>query len=242
MRTRLLLLAAAVGLVASATSAAVDAPTARWAALPVCPLVSGLSREDGEFILARISEIARQAGVPLAGEDCRPNLYVLVTSDPQDLLRGMEKRNRAFTFGADALPGAVDTFISTPGAVRVWYNTYTQTAWGTPLNRAHPYAINDYAAVTIPSGAFSNLVPRVAATFSRVFVVIDGRQLQGVSRGQLADYIGMVSLTRLGWPGAARPVRGQTILTLFDRGPEAAPAGMTDSDQDYLKSIYAAAR
>src|SRR6185437_12333226 len=37
---------------------------ARWRS-PVCPTVLGLSRDDGEFILARLSQIAREAGVPL---------------------------------------------------------------------------------------------------------------------------------------------------------------------------------
>src|SRR5580700_10489154 len=38
---------------------------ARWQR-SVCPLVSGLPRQDGEFILERLSEIAHVAGVPLA--------------------------------------------------------------------------------------------------------------------------------------------------------------------------------
>lgn len=239
MRTRLLVLAAAVGLVASTTSEAVGVTVApRWAAAPVCPLVSGLSRQDGEFILERLSDVAHTAGVPLAGEDCRPNLYILVTREPQDLLRGMEKRNRAFTFGADASPGAVAAFIGTPHAVRVWYNTYTDSAWGTPLTHSHPATINDFPVLKIPAGAYSDLVPRVAARFSRVFVVVDGRQLQGVKRGQLADYVTMVSLAELG-PDTRHAAGSDTILKLFDRGPEAAPSGMTESDQTYLKALYA---
>jgi hypothetical protein len=39
---------------------------------PVCPLVSGLSREQNELIVARISDIARAGGVPLAGKECPP--------------------------------------------------------------------------------------------------------------------------------------------------------------------------
>ena len=79
-----------------------NAGLARWGVPPVCPLVSGLARQDGEYILERLSEVARVAGVPLAGEHCRPNLYILVTAQPEDLLRGMERRNRPFTFGYDA--------------------------------------------------------------------------------------------------------------------------------------------
>jgi hypothetical protein len=75
----------------------------RWGA-PVCPLVSGLSQEQGEFIVGRVSEIARTGGVPLAGEECLPNLYILVTTQPQELLKAMAKRNFQFTFGISTEP------------------------------------------------------------------------------------------------------------------------------------------
>ena len=52
-----------------------DEGIARWHR-PVCPLVSGLPRDDGEFILGRVSEIARDAGVKLGDEQCKPNFYI----------------------------------------------------------------------------------------------------------------------------------------------------------------------
>jgi hypothetical protein len=89
---------------------------ARWL-VPVCPLISGLSDQDGEFVLGRVSEIARKAGAPIAGEKCRPNLYILISANPAELLRGMERRNRVFTF-ADAPSSLVDEFIASPRPVR----------------------------------------------------------------------------------------------------------------------------
>jgi len=91
---------------------------ARWSEISVCPLVSGLTKNDAEFILGRVSEIARNAGVPLGKERCRANLYVLITTDPKAVLRGMQNRNAEFTFG-EAIPRVVDEFIDTPRAVRV---------------------------------------------------------------------------------------------------------------------------
>jgi hypothetical protein len=41
----------------------------------VCPLVAGLPQAQGEFMLARLSEAARRAKVPLAPEKCQPNFY-----------------------------------------------------------------------------------------------------------------------------------------------------------------------
>jgi hypothetical protein len=102
-----------------------------------------------------------------------------------------------------------------------------------------------------PSGGFSPSEPpvlqqtpmeathisrNVIYTFSRVFVIADQKRLQGVTRGQFADYVAMVSLSRLK-PG---PSLGDapTILKLFDGAPQAAPAGMTDWDRAFLKSLY----
>ncbi len=233
---------------------------ARWQAPPVCPLVSGLPQKDGEFILERLSEIARDAGVPLADEHCRPNLYVLVTDQPEALLRGMEQRNREFTFGTDdssyppsPMPATlVDEFIRTPRAVRVWYSAAEKDAWGKPLgycqsqlilpqcDEVHPTAACDPTRFircgTAVAGG-SHLVFSTIWTFSRVFVIVDQGRLRGVTAGQLADYVAMSGLAKLK-PGA-RLGDAPTILTLFDGASTAAPSGMTDWDRTFLKSLYA---
>ncbi len=234
---------------------------ARWQAPPVCPLVSGLPGQDGEFILERLSQIGRAAGVPLAGERCRPNLYILVTTRPEELLRGMEKRNRPFTFGYDAAyrtetpASVVDEFIKTPRAVKVWYNSTEDDAWGKTLGYcpalqillattlcnqscAPPpsYATRAYLCGSGASGG-THLAFNTVWTFSRVFVIVDGTQLRGVRIGQLADYVAMVGFAKL--KSDARLGDAPTILRLFDGAPQAAPTGMTDWDQSFLKSLYA---
>ena len=142
----------------------------------MCPLVSGLPPQEGESILERLSEIARAAKVPLASEHCRANLYVLVTTQPEALLRAMETRNRLFTFGDDALPGVVDQFIATPRPVRVWYDSDMMTPEGRHLSRHPPPQIE----------VISRLQFGIIWAMSRVFIVVDEHRLRGVSRQQLA--------------------------------------------------------
>lgn len=234
---------------------------ARWQAPPVCPLVSGLSRRDGEFILERVSQIGRGAGVPLAGDQCHPNLYILVTPQPADLLRGMEKRNRGFTFGYDTSSyppmqtpaGVVDEFIKTPRAVRVWYDSAEKNAWGKPLaycpmtelcnpaskDCAPPppsYYARYYQCGSGVAGG-THLAFNTIWTFSRVFIIVDRTRLRGVKLGQLADYVAMVAFAKVK-PGAHLG-DAPTILKLFDGAPQAAPVGMTEWDQTFLKSLYA---
>jgi hypothetical protein len=212
---------------------------ALWDTPPVCPLVSGLPGPEGEFILERFTEIGRKAGAPLAGERCMPNLYILVTIQPEELLHAMEKRNRAFTFGHQNAGGAltpasiVDEFIATPRAVRVWYNQKTQTPEGLPpANCGGPGSFVPCNLHAPPSLLRLDLV----RTFSTVFVVVDQRRLQGISRGQLADYVAMVGLAKL--KPEAHLGDTQTILRLFDGAPAAAAAGLTGWDQAFLASLY----
>jgi hypothetical protein len=223
---------------------------ARWQVPSVCPLVSGLPRRDGEFILERLSEIAHAAGVPLADEHCSPNLYILVTSQPEDLLRGMEKQNRRFTFGFDAshyppvetAASVVDEFIKTPRAVRVWYNSAEKDASGTQLAYCRE---SDLLPDADPSlyvrcghgiSGGSHLASGTVWTFSSVFVIVDQGRFQGVTVRQLADYTAMVGFAKL--RPDARLGDAPTILALFNGAPGAAPAGMTDWDQTFLKSLY----
>jgi hypothetical protein len=172
------------------------------------------------------------------------DLYILVTTQPEGLLRGMEKRNRGFTFGYDLsysppVPtpdSVVDNFIETPRAVRVWYNSVEIDAWGEPLGfialRGMPVrAVHAYGP------EYSRLESLVVWELGRVFVIADQRRMQGVTIGQLADYVAMAGLAKL--KPDAQLGDTPTVLRLFDGTPRAGPAGMTDWDRAFLKSLYA---
>ena len=216
---------------------------ARWD-VPVCPFVSGLPRQQGKFVLARISEIARAAAVPLAGNDCHPNLFVFVTPQPNELLQAMENRYFAVSFGG-ASPSQVDAFINMAQPVRVWHGSFKQNAQGGPLVEGLPGSAQALGGgMSVPPmytfhGAASRLVSNIAWTFSAVYVVTDERRLQGVSQGQFADYVAMVGLAEI--KPAAHLGDTQTILRLFAGTPQAAPAGMSEWDQAFLKSLYGTA-
>jgi hypothetical protein len=66
----------------------------------MCPLVAGLAQAQGEFMLARISDIARRAAVPLGDEHCRPNFYIVATADRAELLKAWKQRDRKLYGGA----------------------------------------------------------------------------------------------------------------------------------------------
>ena len=209
----------------------------RWK-VPVCPQVIGLPQQEGEFILGRISEIARTAGIALAGEQCRPNLYLVVTLDPRQLLKNTTEANQLLMFGSEN-PNVIDEFIATPRAVRVYYKTSMYTSLGLPLGDTHPVPPPDsfHPRTFQQNNTSAHLTTDVIYGLANVVALADQTRLKGVSRGQFADYLAMVSLADVK-PGANLG-DVPTILKLFDGAPENAPAGMSDWDQAYLKSLYA---
>jgi hypothetical protein len=203
----------------------------RWKA-PICPFVSGLTKEEGEFVIRRISEVARQAGAPLAGENCHPrNLYILVHPHPKELLQAMEKRNRTFTVGNDDTPPEVfENFLATPRAVRVWYTTEERNLNGVAFVR-HP---GDPPPIMRTTGSTQD--NGVVWQFAHVFVVVDQTRLDGISREQLADYVAMVALADL--KPDANLGDAPSILRLFEGTPSEAPGSMSEWDLAFLKSLY----
>jgi hypothetical protein len=225
--------------VSAITVAPFQESLARWRTA-VCPLVAGLPRDHGEFILRRISQIAGEAGVPLATEQCRGNFYVVVTADPDALLKAWTKRDVTMLGDAHGARG----FLKSTSPVRVWYNANLQTAEGLPL-------IGD-ATSMVPTGRSTNYplenVPnnthamgfRLAHDEVRdlisVIVLIDSGRAKGVSFGQLADYVALIGLAELRLD--ANLGGAPTILRLFGQSAQAPPPGLSSWDQSFLNALY----
>ena len=227
---------------------------ARWQD-PVCPLVTGLPMHHGEYILGRISEIAQAAGAPIGREKCRPNLFIIVSKQPEKDLRYLQQRHNQEVFG-DAAPITVEQFIKTPRPVRTWYDTMERTPEGLPLvtmsfpgvsqqkvewsmgalvvTPVRP-AMSD-GSPTNPWSQASHLVLNMVFAIRRVFVVVDPTKFKGVSLGQLADYVAMAGLAQIKLD--THVADDPTILALFDKGPQTASPGLTEWDQAFLKSVY----
>jgi len=228
---------------------------ARWID-PVCPLVTGLSKENGEYILGRVSQIAQAAGAPLGGEKCHPNLFIIVTKQPEADLRDLDKRHHEDVFG-NAEPTVVENFIAGQRPVKTWYDTVQKTPEGLPLVvQSFPGISQQYGVIKPPAGLeifpvrpansdsavtnswsqASHLVLNAVWVMQRVFVIVDPTQFKGVTRGQLADYVALSGLaqikldTHLG--------NDPSILTLFDAAPQSASAGLTPWDQAFLRAVY----
>jgi hypothetical protein len=179
--------------------------TLPWRKDKICLQVTGLPEKDGEIMRNRLLEVASTSGARIDKEHCSPNLYVVVTAQPQEALHGLKGQNSNLMYGARGLPYLVDQLIAAPRPVRVWYNV-------------------------------------MGLNIRAVLVVVDQTQLKGVSLSQLSDYVAFVSLAEIKPVAETRPAAElsdtPTILKLFDSSPETAPAGLSEMDHAFLKSLY----
>lgn len=198
---------------------------ARWEKPNViCPQIAGLPRDDGEFILARLSRIVQSAGAPLGSKRCKANFYVIVTEKPNELLKGLEKKHpEMYTNGYYTL---IRQFECATSPIRVWYNAelYDDSGWRLPTGNA--------------SGTASNIAFSSMRDLTSVIVIVDTQRVResGVTFGQIAAYIAMVGLAEL----RSDPKIGAapTILSLFSTPGKERPPGLTSWDQAYLKALY----
>jgi hypothetical protein len=205
-----------------------DESLARWQVqIPMCPLVAGMPNQDGEFILTRISRIAATAGAPIAPANCKANLYVIVTSDPDGVLKAWSKRDVRM-FGDEADQGGTkirEFHAATP--IHVWYNTDYFELDGTPLGNVEGRANNSARATRLETNVYRAL--------SSIIVIVDARKMKDVAFGQLAAYIAMVGLAQI--RPAANVSEAPTILNLFANNGKAPPS-LSAWDESFLKAIY----
>jgi hypothetical protein len=193
-----------------------------------------LSKDQGEFILARLSQIGRTAGVPLAPEKCRPNLYVIMTSDPGAMLRKWRVHDPMLFRVQQSGAGALKRFLDKPRPIRVWYNPIFEGARGNFIEY-ETMGGHDVPVSHAYNGG-SRLEYQQVVTISSAVVVTDRTRLGKVNFGVLSDYIALVGLAQIDLDKDLGDA--PTILRLF-RDPNAgSPPGMTKWDQSLLHSLY----
>jgi hypothetical protein len=225
-----------------------DESLERWTYAPICPLVAGLNKEQGEFILARLSKIAKTAGAPLAPEKCKPNLFVIVSSDPEPTLKKLADRHNGGAFNY-ATGAQLKQFVETSRPIRVWYNAGTTSIDGVSMVSGFLDTGSIHAKKfagpngpepmvnTLPSQYGSRLnASLVTKDILSVIVVVDATKVRELNCGQLSDYVGMVGLAQIDLDKDLGDA--PTILSLLKRSAESRPMEMSGWDRALLHALY----
>jgi hypothetical protein len=201
---------------------------ARWQ-LPICPLVAGLPFEKVKFVFQRVSQVASEAGIPLGPLDCKPNLLIVLTREPEALLEQWWSEKPRL-FNTDRGVAGIKRKIRTDAPVRVFHN-----ACSVPPGQAKTFGEHVFAHCGIGVTG-SRLTWSIIRAIYSVIVVVDKRQTEGMEMEPLTDYIAMTSLAHI----RREPELGAapTILRLFDETDAPRPQALSAWDQVFLKSLY----
>jgi hypothetical protein len=225
-----------------------DESLERWTYAAVCPLAAGFSKEQGEFILARLSQIVRTAGAPLAPEKCHPNFFVIVSSDPEAKIKRLADRHNGEAFNYDT-GTQLKRFAETSRPIRVWYNVGATSIDGASMVsgfldtgsiHAKKFAGSngpEPVVNSLPSQYGSRLnASLVTRDILSVIVVIDATKVRDLNFGQLSDYIGMIGLAQINLDKDLGDA--PTILSVFRDSGESRPKEMTVWDKALLHALY----
>jgi hypothetical protein len=223
--------------VSGITVAPRDQSLANWeTSVPLCPLVEGLPRDDGEYMLARISKMAKAAGAPLAAEHCRPNFYVIVTSEVNALFKAWGRRDP--TMFGDAGGTLIHKFLSSSTPVRAWYNANIYNSDGTPLGNGDNQGSFDISQARVNLRAEATRIRfNEVRDLASVIVIIDAPRARGITFGQLAAYVAMIGLAEIRIDARAADAPS-SILQLFATSGKVPPPGLSAWDEAFLKALY----
>jgi hypothetical protein len=233
---------------------------------PVCPVVTGLEA-GGDFITQEILEVARDVGAPTGavGKKCAVTVEIVFTPEPQALLNRMAKEYRPLLGFFPVSQHTQMTTFSRP--IQAWYETGTRsmeiqfaqipdpravppplsieampsTGGETPLLPGAQIDSDETAGGFQPSGVAGSRLTgrRVRSEFIHVLIIVDSGQVVRYPLVSVADYLAMLSLSRMAQLDQCAPL--PSITDLLASGC-AAPAAnsLTAADRAYLKALYSA--
>jgi hypothetical protein len=212
-----------------------DESVARWR-VPLCFLVFGRPRAQGEFVIGQLSEVATAAGARVAAQGCHPNVYVIFTPQAEPVVNALYDRDVRMFGGAS--PADIKGFLdsSKPAPIRAWYNIEEVGPGGIPFNAG---------GSCYPAAAKRNINCQFSASrlrldavlqLSSTIIFVDVDRVKGFELGPVANYIAMAVLSDLNLNADIGDA--PTILRLFTAAPADRPSGLSSWDRAFLRAVY----
>lgn len=211
---------------------------ARWRDR-VCVGVHNLEVTASQYLVDRISRLARDVGLDFGEPGCQPDVIIIFTVDADDVATALvEEQHFLFRPGGPACCmqlglDALDEFKVSDQPVRWWHVSMPvdarmgQRAIVMPQDGNGSYPVISVAG---PSRIHSGVVDKLW----RVVIVVDANQLTGTTWQEIGDYLAVVSLAQIN--PQTDPSEYDSILNLFSN--PGAYSGLTDWDRTYIRALY----
>lgn len=147
---------------------------ARWETA-ICPTAVGQKPAFTAFVTARVKAIAAAAGAPVSDlKSCKPNIEIVFTSAPQELLDNIRKDDPDY-LGYAETSALRDKLATVTRPIQAWYTTETIDLDGMPRidsarRKSGGIAMSNFTAFAMPFSQGVNREPFYLpdATYARV--------------------------------------------------------------------------
>jgi hypothetical protein len=201
----------------------------RWVT-EICPRTEGLAPAFNGFVSARVEAIAASVGAPHQwAAQCRPNVAVYFTADPQAMLDEVAKH--APQLLGFHYPHQAKRLATVDRPIQAWYVTAIRGSTGQDI-------IDDIWGTLPPGRLGSRLTVGRSSLIVFALIVADARKLTNYSVGSISDYIALLTLSR----PASLDGCGQlpSVIDLLSPvcGSESTATALTAGDTAYLRALY----
>jgi hypothetical protein len=226
---------------------------ARWVTA-ICPVAKGQKPAFTRFITQRVQAIAAAAGAPVNTDpSCTPNIEIIFTTTPQDLLDHIRKDEPDY-LGYATTGEQREKLATVTRPVQAWYTTETIDLNGSrKMDTGRRFDVGmtmpNFSAVggasrdpiDLPDATYAHVTGNhisdgARSGFNHVIIAIDSTKLAGQQLIPLADYIAMLALTQLNSLDTCQQL--PSVVNLMATGCDQKLDGMTATDLAYLQGLY----
>lgn len=227
---------------------------ARWEN-GVCPLTVGQQPAVTKFVTQRVKDVAAMVGAPVnAAQSCTPNIEIVFTKIPQELLDNIRAHQTEYLGYAESR-AQIEKLATVTRPVQAWYTTQTKDLRGmsridsarrrgegvampcfTCLGRSGPIEYLPDATYAVVTG--NHISEGVRSAFYHVIIVADINKLTAYQAGPMADYIAMLALAQLNSLDMCH--QPPSIVNMLAPGCEGKATALTEYDLAYLRGLYKA--
>jgi len=221
---------------------AINGKIARWER-NICPLTVGQPPAIADYVTQRMKHIAATVGAPVNPKpSCSPNVEIVFTTVPQDLLDNILEHDADYLGYAESSARRKELATVTR-PIQAWYLTETKDLNGlTKIDTAQRAAGGvslggsdlPFAIATRSSGNLTG--DGMQSAFNNIIIVVDFNKVKGHKIGALADYIAMLALTQLNSLDTCQNL--PSIVNMMAADCDQKVEDLTPTDLAYLRGLY----
>ena len=206
----------------------------------ICPVAVGLRPAAIQFIIHRLRDTARQVGAPVNDRPgCRPNIEIVFTTTPQDLLNNVRK-DHAVYLGFSRNGSEADKLAMVLHPIQAWYTTASKDIIGiTKIDKSRTVGLElEDLEIAKAMGSVTGLRTRDGrrSTLYHVIIAIDPAKLADHEIGGIADYISFLALSPVA--SLDRCQQLASVMNMLVPGCAAPASAMTQNDLAFLRGLY----